>query len=314
MKKFRGGLLSTYLDGSSVLLHTTGYYRKERKIGLLDECFSAVWKRLRENSNLMKEDIQQHNLFGYLCSSDLGYFSQSRFQYVIDWDPKTLSIPCNSDFGNWLPIHWSSGGSNKTREMFSCVLEAGMKYFPEKFGFLFCEETQTGNQDETNVITGTPFQLICKQFGHDNVIKEVMDQIAKYYPITLAAVAPTSTTTTTTTTTITESSILLLAVTDEKIHLDGLYMLLRRDPTASLSRLQQLLEEEEERQSSDDNATSVTVTISTTASSPSNNNTATTTNNNRTSKKRKHKPEETNNSNDWSDGNSGTEKKCRHKK
>jgi hypothetical protein len=102
MKKFRGGLLSTYLDGSSVLLHTTGYYRKERKIGLLDECFSAVWKRLRENSNLMKEDIQQHNLFGYLCSMTSDIFLnqgfnmlsigiQKHYRYRVD---QTLGIGC----------------------------------------------------------------------------------------------------------------------------------------------------------------------------------------------------------------------------
>jgi hypothetical protein len=81
-----------------------------------------------------------------------------------------------------------------------------------------------------------------------------MDQIAKHYPIDVPSVdvlddvAPTSTTTitTTTTTTATKSFMLLLAANVEKIHLDGLYMILHRDPTASLSRLQQILEEEEQ--------------------------------------------------------------------
>jgi hypothetical protein len=53
---------------------------------------------------LMKEDIQQYNLVGDLFSNNNsdnnsnnnnnGYFLEKRFQYFVDWDPMTLSIPC----------------------------------------------------------------------------------------------------------------------------------------------------------------------------------------------------------------------------
>ncbi|MGK3742481.1 MAG: hypothetical protein ACI90V_009337 [Bacillariaceae sp.] len=52
----------------------------------------------------MKEDIQQYNLVGDLFSNNNsdnnsnnnnnGYFLEKRFQYFVDWDPMTLSIPC----------------------------------------------------------------------------------------------------------------------------------------------------------------------------------------------------------------------------
>jgi hypothetical protein len=127
--------------------------------------------------------------------------------------------------------------------------------------FFFYEGTHIGGEDETHVKTGiTPFQFACKQFGQKSVIQEVMDQIGKHDPvatvpsiIAVENIAPTVTVTV-------ESSILLSAVTDETIHLDGLYLLLRRDPTALLPRLQQLLEGEEGeeevegRKSSDNNS------------------------------------------------------------
>jgi hypothetical protein len=261
-EELRGGLLSTiYHRGYNMVMCISGYYRKENKTGLVDECFLAVMERLRKNNHLRKEDIQQYNLVGDLCTTDCGYFLERMFLYFVDWDPKVLSTPCTPDYGNWMPIHWSGGvehigarEKSSAREMFSSILEASLFHFPEKIGFLFCEGTQMNEEDENDVETGTPFQLAYKKFGRESVIKEVMDQIAKHYPIDVPSVdvlddvAPTSTTTitTTTTTTATKSFMLLLAANVEKIHLDGLYMILHRDPTASLSRLQQILEEEEQ--------------------------------------------------------------------
>ena len=74
------------------------------------------------------------------------------------------------------------------REMFRSVLEeASLSHFPEKFGSLFCEGgTQIEEEFEDHVETGSSFQLACKNFGQKSVIKEVMDQIAKHYPIATA--------------------------------------------------------------------------------------------------------------------------------
>jgi len=148
--------------------------------------------------------------------------------------------------------------------------------------FFFCDRTQTVavvddiNNEET--VSGTPFQLACKKFGREEVVKVVMDQIDKHYPRTIISLPPpvatitavptddddddpAATTSTRTTgiittprTTITESSLLLLTVTDTTIHFDGLYMLLRKDPNDALLQLQQNLirrgRREEEQNSS----------------------------------------------------------------
>jgi hypothetical protein len=47
-------------------------------------------------------------------------------------------MPHYSEYGNWLPIHWSSEGEIvAAQEMFSFILEAGLCHFPEKIGLLF---------------------------------------------------------------------------------------------------------------------------------------------------------------------------------
>ncbi|MGK3742482.1 MAG: hypothetical protein ACI90V_009338 [Bacillariaceae sp.] len=48
---------------------------------------------------------------------------------------------------------------------FSLVLQTEMQYFPERFGFIFCEGTQAHQDDETNVDNGTGFQFACKKYG-----------------------------------------------------------------------------------------------------------------------------------------------------
>ena len=48
---------------------------------------------------------------------------------------------------------------------------------------------------------------------------------------------------TTSSTSATEFTLLMSAVMDKSIHLDGLYILLRRDPNDALLQLQPLLEE-----------------------------------------------------------------------
>jgi len=118
-------------------------------------------------------------------------------------------------------------------EEFNSILKAGLQYFPKKFGYVFCEGTHNEQGDETKVFSGSPFQLACMVFGQEKVLNEVVNRIAEYCSTTATC---------TRTTTNTEMSLLIMsAVTDESIHLDGLYILLRRDPTAALLGLQQQL-------------------------------------------------------------------------
>jgi hypothetical protein len=221
-EELRGGLLTTCTDEVwNVLQLIICYDRNENgTTDLVDECFSAVWKRLRQKKHLKKEDTREYNLVGRLLTTDIGIFLESRFSYFVDWDPMILTIPCKPEHGNMLPIHWTA---LRDFRIFKLPLEAGMRYFPEKLGFVFFEGTQRVHDDGTE-----PFKLACYEHGQEQVMNEFFDCVAKC----CAASASPSTM---------ESSLLMSAVTDESIHLEGLYTLLRKDPSAALLRLQQQL-------------------------------------------------------------------------
>ncbi|OEU09074.1 hypothetical protein FRACYDRAFT_248933 [Fragilariopsis cylindrus CCMP1102] len=218
-EELRGGLLSTWTDDEdtdwTVLWSIIIYDRTENgTTNLVDECFSAVWKRLRQNNHLKKEDIREYNLVGRLLMNDIGIFSEARLLYFVDWDPMTLTIPCKPERGIMLPIHWAA---RRDFRIFKIVIQAGLRYFPEKLAFVFCKGTHR-NRDDGKKRTRTPFRLACNKHGQEKVMNEVLDCIANY----CAASASPSTM---------ESSLLMTAVTDESIHLEGLYTLLRKDPT-----------------------------------------------------------------------------------
>mmetsp|Transcript_55332 Transcript_55332/g.62641 ORF Transcript_55332/g.62641 Transcript_55332/m.62641 type:complete len:580 (+) Transcript_55332:667-2406(+) len=306
----RGGLLKLYPSGRTPLQCIIGYDRNEHTTDATDECYSAVVERLREENLLVKEDIQQYNLLTRgLCGGSGGCFQKKQLQYLVDWDPMALSIPCDPDHGTWLFIHW--GTYYGTLEIFSAAVEVGLHYFPEKFGFLFCESTQTVAVVDDETVSGTPFQLACKKFGREEVIKVVTDQIDKHYPRTIYLPPPVATTTavptddddddpaattstrttgiiTTPRTTITESSLLLLTVTDTTIHFDGLYMLLRKDPNDALLQLQQNLVKRGGRREEEQNSSNGVNNDNGDGIQNENHTTGDTSSNIPTSKKRKH--------------------------
>ena len=103
----RGGLLCV-LRGYNALQRITCYERNEHKTNTTDDCLSAVKERPQEENLLVKEDIKLYNLSGqFFTIENSGYFLESRVQYIIDWDPVSLSMPCKYGNDNWLPIHWS---------------------------------------------------------------------------------------------------------------------------------------------------------------------------------------------------------------
>jgi hypothetical protein len=199
-------LFNDYI-GMNILHLINCYYSEKNNENneLLDDCFLIILNQLREF--FRKEDIRRYigNVFS---SINVGYFSEKVLRHFIDWDPISLSIPCQQP-GNedsFLPIHWSISRNDDTRQ-FNLVLEAGLKYFPEKVGFVFFECTQ--QKKHKKVFTITPFQLACNKYGKEQVTNEVVDRL------------------------------LVSAVIDESTHLDDLYVLLHSDPTTALLRLQQ---------------------------------------------------------------------------
>mmetsp|Transcript_1045 Transcript_1045/g.1189 ORF Transcript_1045/g.1189 Transcript_1045/m.1189 type:complete len:229 (+) Transcript_1045:1-687(+) len=106
-----------------------------------------------------------------------------------------------------------------------------MKYYPEKLGFVFGEGTYRDYYG--TLCQWTPYQRACKFFGQKKVIKEVINCIKEYC-------TSTSTSAGTTTNNIdTATSLLLSAITDESIHVDGVYILFRDNPQGALLRLQE---------------------------------------------------------------------------
>jgi len=230
----RGGLLSPYPYPSpsewNTLQEIICYYTKKNENNeLLDDCFSIVRNWMRENKHLVIEDVREYNLVGKFFSTDAGsgIVSESRTQYLINMDPMTLALPCDPENGNCLPIHWSAG--QEGIQLFCSIVKAGILYSPEKFGFVFSDGT---HQDiNGRVFQGTPFQSACKKYGQENVISEVINCITEYYFASSSA----------STSSDIETFLLMSAITDEAIHIDGLYILLRKDPEAAFLMLQQKL-------------------------------------------------------------------------
>ena len=168
-------------------------------------------KNILINKNKNKKKTQSASIFVRLTLSQLSYVLNHRIQFS-----KLLyySMRASSDSGpgrgGSLPIHHAANWG-KDISVFRTVFEAGMQHFPTKIGFLF-------HKDEHG---RTSYQIACKKYGNEQVEK-ILDGVALN-------------TTTTATTTKEQHDIvvksLMFAATEEIVHLDGLYILLRREPS-----------------------------------------------------------------------------------
>ena len=136
---------------------------------------------------------------------------EKRFRFLSDWDPVALMTPC-FDTNSYLPIHYSTDCQDI--QSFLLALDAGMRHNPTKLGFAFTE-----GKDEDVDTREIPYHKACNKFGEEKVRREVLDRIMK---------CPETNT----------DRFLLSAAVDEAINLDGLYILVRREP-AALQRLLQ---------------------------------------------------------------------------
>ena len=129
-------------------------------------------------------------------------------------DPTSL-ISINND-GD-LPLHVAATDVDSI-ELFRHVFDTGMRYFPHKIGLsLLFRKDHNGE---------TPLELACgKNCRRRN---EVMDAVEA----TLAQYSSHSSTTP-----LNIRDALILAAIDERIHLNGLYFLMRRQPDTMLGML-----------------------------------------------------------------------------
>merc|ERR1712238_393292 len=160
-----------------------------------------------DNNNTNGNDNNNNN------NNGLFYFAKKRFQYLVDWDPTSLTRERNSSVyrngggssDGLLPLHLvllnnNNNTNNKTTRTrttckisiqnsgFQTVLCAGMYYYPTRLGFLFHQHntttTTTTNpnnneyEESTSISTSrTPFQLACKKYGKKAVMEVVNDVV-----------------------------------------------------------------------------------------------------------------------------------------
>jgi hypothetical protein len=208
--EMRGGLLCEDNGGKNVLQYLMSISHPDYGANhnqLVDETFLQVLIQLRQMGCFKIEDICNFDLLNILCKKKI--FAQKRFQFLSEWDPTVLLHL--SRYDGSLPLHYVARSIQK----FQVVFETGIRYYPKKEGInlLF----------RKNNHTKTPLQLACSpKSRRDEVVKVVEKTLADYcsaadgddgddgpYNIVDA---------------------LLSAAIDEKVHLDGVYFLLRREP------------------------------------------------------------------------------------
>merc|ERR1711971_894691 len=119
----------------------------------------------------------------------------------VELDPKSL---LQTNDSGWFPLHYAA--SNSSFQGFRSVFDSGIRYFPSKRGIsLLFQKDYRGE---------TPIQDSCKKFERNDVIDVVEETLARY----------------STATPINSKDALLLAAIDERIHLDGVYFVWRRQP------------------------------------------------------------------------------------
>ena len=208
-EKDRGGLLcqTDYSNNgflrqddhnrNNVLQNLMNYNQEHHEAA--DNKYLQVLVELRRMGLLKKKDIRRYRLLDKLCGRLI--LSEERFRFLVEWHPNAL---LQRNMSGNLPLHLAIFNDCSIRR-FQLVFEYGICYFPKKKGIslLF----RKGNFD------GTPFQYACGKFDYDEVMNVIEDTLARYSdtPVNIA-------------------EALLSAAIDEKVHLDCVYFLVRREP------------------------------------------------------------------------------------
>ena len=215
----RGGLLTMDALGETPLYHLTQssdqlFYKEHNQH--VDNTSLAELIQLRQMSVLIKEDIIDHDLvIDVYCES---YFAENRCQFLIKCDPTTL-MQTDEDDGCLL-IHYAESSI----QTFQFVFDYIIRYYPTKKGISLLFKKDNNND--------TPFQDACGDLGREEVMKVVEETLCRYLDTTLDIV-----------------EALVLAATDETVHLDCVHFLLTREP----DMLVKLLSRSTDNNDNDDN-------------------------------------------------------------
>ena len=240
----RGGLLHEYFHVITGRYNTLQFLVQSSDLCFgsehnqtVDTLFHTQLVRLQQMGVLTKEDIQRQNLVQLLCYND--YFATNRFRFLVQWDPYTLLQP---DHDGELPLHYAADDSSTVKSIipFQTVFEYGMLYFPLQVGISLLY-TKNNDDDTIADATITPFKTACSIFTRDRVQSIVDDVLTRRY----SAITTTATATDADAATITIAvppllntiDALVLAATNETIHLDCVYSLMRREPDVLITLL-----------------------------------------------------------------------------
>ena len=137
-------------------------------------------------------------------SDDVTYFPEKRFQFLVEWDPDALvrhsAMRCSplSRAAYAQPLH-----------VIESIFAAGILHHPTQKGI-----TMLFQADLYGLLIDTPFRVACLVHGREQVTKAVENVL-----IDCPGGNPYD-----------AIEALFVAATDERIHLDGVYFLLRREP------------------------------------------------------------------------------------
>eukprot|EP00531_Pseudo-nitzschia_arenysensis_P006916 CAMPEP_0116138186 /NCGR_PEP_ID=MMETSP0329-20121206/12652_1 /TAXON_ID=697910 /ORGANISM="Pseudo-nitzschia arenysensis, Strain B593" /LENGTH=465 /DNA_ID=CAMNT_0003633161 /DNA_START=240 /DNA_END=1637 /DNA_ORIENTATION=+ len=197
---------------------TDDFYRQ------IDSVSLAVLVRLKEKGFLKKLDIWE-------CVKILlnvtPVRTKQRLQFFIKWDPTILRTYkhqgveeiyralCNSLLEVCVWNCYLYHNLDGMLERFTTLLEFGLRYYPDQIGFLFHKD---------NLFHPGPkpaFPTACNMLGKEAVVRLVNDCISKHIRGRGEIFR----------------NLLVTAATKEEILLDGVYLLVRRDPVELISFL-----------------------------------------------------------------------------
>ena len=184
----------------------------EESSGKLDEMSTAIMMRLKEKGLMKKEDIFDYSLVPLLLYRAINTETlriETRLRFLIDWNPSILK-DCgrlSSLLYHYLSILRFDGRDVLAPEnlrRFQFIFRLGMVHYPNELGFLFDEKM---------------FRWAFKEFGTGTVEQMIDDEITSKQEYMNKK---------------TLQELVVAAASSETISLDGVYILVRRDPIACL--------------------------------------------------------------------------------
>lgn len=177
-----------------------------------EELRFGATERLRSMGLLKKEDVQRYNLLR-VCCDQLEEKRSKIFEYLVDWNPEALLKSEGWDNGLLPHLVGTSSTHNRNEELdqdvFLTTMQLGFIYFPNEFGFMFHTDQQSGM---------TPFKYLSETYNLREQFSQLCFRLFRE-PENSITEYPWK-----------KKEALMMLATDDKVHLDGLYSMVRQDP------------------------------------------------------------------------------------